>query len=221
MIAWTKFKFAAGVAALLVLAAGTATIVAQKATHSERTAAIEKQRSTPIGALHYLLDACAACDGKKIVDSHLTNSAPMHRMVLAISAAVSGEGHLRKALEEKFQNTGGLRGPSIRMEFDHGQLDSAEEKIIGDTATVTIPGRKDDVQHLVRVGKVWKITVDSGATIPNAEPRASRLDAVGRAYEEIAEAVRQGGFRTSTEATAALQNKLATVVKLHGPFPER
>lgn len=219
MMAWTKFKFAMGIATLLLLTAGTATMVAQKVSHSERTAAIEKQRSTPIGALHYLLDAFAAYDGEKIVDSHFTNSAPMVRIVLAVSAAVNGEGHLRKALEEKFQNTGGLRGPSIRMEFDHGQLDSAEEKITGDTATVTIPGR-DDVQHLVRVGKVWKITVDSGTTIPNAEPRASRLEAVGQANEEIAQAVRQGRFQTSTEATAALQKKLAEVMKLHGPFPK-
>jgi RNA polymerase sigma factor (sigma-70 family) len=221
MMAWAKFKFVAGIAALLLLATGTATLLAQKAAQSEHIAAVEAQRTTPKGALHYLLDAFDAYDGKKIVDSHVTNSPSVQRMVLAVSNAVSSEGDLRKALEEKFQDTGGLRGPSIRMEFDHGQLDSAEEKITGDTAIVTIPSRKDSVQHLVRVGKVWKITVESGATIPNAESRASRLDAVGQAYEEIAEAVRQDRFRTSTEATAALQKKLTAVMKLHGPFPGR
>ena len=221
MIAWTQFKFAAGLIASLVLLAGTATIIAQKAAHNGKaiTQDAQARRSTPVGALHYLLDAFATYDGEKIVDSHLTNSAPVQRMVLAVSAAVSGEGRLRKALEERFQDVGGLRGPAIRMEFDHGQLDIADEKIDGDTATVVIPGRENDVQHLVRVGKVWKITVASGGTVPNAESRADRLDAMGRAYEEIANAVRQGRFQTSTEATAALQKQLVAVMKLYGPFP--
>ena len=220
MMAWTKFKFAAGIAALLLLATGTATLVAQKAAQPERAAAAEAQRATPKGALHYLLDAFDAYDGKKIVDSHVTNSPEVRRLVFAVSNAVSSEGDLRKVLEEKFQNTGGLRGPSIRMEFDHGQVENAEEKITGDTATVTIPGRKD-VQHLARVGKVWKITVESGTTVPDAEPRASRLDVVGQAYQEIAEAVRQGRFQTSTEAVSALQKKLTAVTKLYGPYPKR
>jgi RNA polymerase sigma factor (sigma-70 family) len=221
MMAWTQFKFATGLAASLVLLAGTATIIAQKAVRDHKPVDDEVRRSTPIGALHYLLDAFETYDGKKIVDSHVTNSTPVQRMVLAVSAAVRGEGRLRKALEEKFQNMGGLRGPSIRMEFDHGQLDMAEERIIGDTATVTIPGRENDIQHLVRAGKVWKITVARGATVPHVESRADRLEAVGRAYEEIADVVEDGRFQTSAEATAALQKKLAAVMKSYGPFPAR
>jgi hypothetical protein len=216
MIVWTKFKFAAGLAGLLllVLGGGTATVVAQKAAQSRSAVSKEALRSTPVGALRYLLDAFAAYDGEKIVDSHVTNSLPMQRMVVAISAAVSAEGRLRRALEDKFQNAGGLgRGPAVQMGFNHEQLDSAEEKITGNTATVTI-SNPEEVQHFVRVGKIWKITdPDGGATLANVESKASRLEAAGRIYDEIADAVTQGRFQSSAEATAVLRKKLLAEMK--------
>lgn len=116
MIVWTKFKFAAGLAALLILVAGTATIAAQKAAQSKRDAASEARRSTPIGALRYLLDAFAAYDGEKIVDSHDTNAPAIRRMVFAITNSVTAEGRLRKALEDKFQSSGGMgKLPAVQM----------------------------------------------------------------------------------------------------------
>jgi RNA polymerase sigma factor (sigma-70 family) len=209
MIAWTKLKLAAGFAGLLILAVGTATITAQKVVHSKRLEASEARRATPIGALRYLLDAFATFDGEKIVDSHTTNSPAIRRMVFAISGAVSAEGRLRKALEEKFQSTGGLgRMPAVQMGFNQEQLDDAEEKITGDTATVTIPTRQE-VQHLVRVGRVWKITdPDGGTTLANVESIARRLDQAARTYDEMADAVQQGRYQSAPEATKALRTRM-------------
>ncbi len=209
MIAWTKFKFAAGLAALLVLVAGTATIGAQKVIEAKRADASEARRSTPIGALRYLLDAFATFDGEKILDSHTTNSPAITRMVFAISAAVGGEGEFRKALEEQFKNTGGMgKGPAVTMGFNHEHLDSAEEKISGDTATVIVRGEQQD---LVRVGKVWKITdPDGGRALTNIESTARHLDLAARTYNEMAGAVRQGQFQSATEAIKVLNRRLMT-----------
>ena len=209
MIAWTKFKFAAGLAAVLIIVSGSATIAAQKAVQSKRDAASEARRSTPIGALRYLLDAFAAYDGEKILDSHDTNAPAIRLMVLAITNAVTAEGRLRKALEEKFQNTGGMgRGPAVQMGFSQEDLDSAVETINGNTATVALPERRGETQDLVRHGNVWKITDPGGANLTNFEPIARKLDQAARTYHEIADAVQQGRFQSATEATKALRAKM-------------
>jgi RNA polymerase sigma factor (sigma-70 family) len=209
MIAWTKFKLTAGLAALLVVAAGTATITAQKVTQAKRAASDEAQRSTPIGALHYLLDAFAAYDGEKIVDSHITNSLPLQRMVLATAAAITAERRLRDALVEKFKSAGGMgRDPGVQMGFRHEDLDSAEEKITGTSAAVAIGGRQPHTQYLARVEKVWKITDPDGAvTLEKVEPMVQHLESAARIYDETTDAVRQGRFQTANEATTALQRR--------------
>jgi RNA polymerase sigma factor (sigma-70 family) len=213
MIAWTKLKFVAGLAALVILATGTATIGAQKVIEAQRTEVSEARRATPVGALRYLLDAFATFDGEKIVDSHTTNSPAIRRMVFAISDAVSAEGRLRNALVEKFQNTGGMgRGPAVTMGFNQQHLDDAEEKITGNIATVTIPERGE--QHLVRIGMVWKVTdPDGGTALTNVESTARRLDMAARTYNEMAEAVHQGHFQTAPEATRALRTRLLAELK--------
>jgi hypothetical protein len=216
MIIWTKFKFAAGLAALLILVGGTVTIAAQKAVQSKREAASEAQRSTPIGALRYLLDAFAAYDGEKILDSHDTNAPAIRLMVFAITNAVTAESRLRRSLEEKFQSTGGMgKGPAVQMGFSQEHLDSAVEKIIGNTATVTIPERRGETQDFVRIGNVWKITdPNDGATLTNLEPTTRKLDQAARTYHEIADAVELGRFQSASEATKALRTKMLADLKI-------
>jgi RNA polymerase sigma factor (sigma-70 family) len=213
MIAWTKVKFAAGMLALTLLAAGTATVVAQKAAQSERAATLEAQRSTPTGALRYLAEAFATFDREKIIDSHVTNSAATHRLVVAMASAVGAEGELRKALATKFGQADVLgRNPMVKMSFGQENLDAAEEKISGDKALVLIPNQEG--QYLVRVGKIWKVA-DAGdkAAESNSKPMAHRLDAVARAANEITRAVREGRFESAAEAKAAVQKRLMAALK--------
>lgn len=218
MMTWTKLKLAAGLAVLVILAAGTATIAAQKTAQSKRIEASEARRATPIGALRYLLDAFAAYDGQKIVDSHVTNAVPLQRMVLAIASAVSAEGRFRRELQEKFGSVGGMgRGPAVTMGFGQEDLEEAEEKLSGDTATVTIRG---EVQHLVRVGNIWKVTDPSGgASLTSAEALAPRLDQAARTYNEIADDVQQDRFQTATEATKTLRTRLLADMRTRRPTP--
>jgi len=213
MIAWTKFKFAAGLAALLVFAAGTATIVAQKVARNESAAASEAQRSTPLGALRYLADAFAAFDGDKITDSFVTNSPASQRLIVAMTSAVSAEGRLRKALEERFGKDGGLgQRPWFRMSFGQDRLDEAEEKIAGTNATVTIPNA--ETKQLVRIGKIWKID-DSAedSTGANVEPKAQMFEAMASVAEDLARDVKQGRYQNSSEVRAALQKKILAAIK--------
>ena len=212
MIAWTKFKFAAGLAALVLLVTGTAAIAAQKAVQSKRDAASEARRSTPIGALRYLLDALATYDGEKILDSHDTNAPAIRRMVFAITNAVTAEGRLRKTLEQKFRSTGGMgKLPAVQMGFGQEHLDTAVEKVTGNTATVTIPERRGETQDFIRIGNVWKITdPNGGARLTDVESIAGKLDQAARTYHEIADAVERGGFQSATDATKALRAKMLT-----------
>jgi RNA polymerase sigma factor (sigma-70 family) len=215
MITWTKLKFSAGLAALLLLiVAGTVTI-AQKSAPSKQaetaTTVTDPRRSTPTGALRYLLDAFATWDGDKIIDSHVTNSPPMRRMVMATAAAVTAEGRLRKSLENRFQDVGGM-SPGVRMGFRQEDLDGAKEEITGNTATVTIPGR-EDAHHFVRVGKVWKLSDPDNRAGARSEAMAPRLETFARAYNDIAEAVEQGQFQTAGQAMKALRTRMLAELK--------
>jgi RNA polymerase sigma factor (sigma-70 family) len=213
MITWTKLKFSAGLAALLLLiVAGTVTI-AQKGAPSKQAeaTATDPRRSTPTGALRYLLDAFATWDGGKIIDSHVTNSPPMQRMVLATAAVVSAEGRLRKSLENRFQDLGGM-SPGIRMGFRQEDLDGAKEEITGNTATVTIPGG-EDMHHFVRIGKVWKLSDPENRAANRSEAMVPRLETFARAYNDIADAVEKGRFQTAPEATKALRSRMLADLK--------
>jgi RNA polymerase sigma factor (sigma-70 family) len=213
MIVWTKLKFAAGLAALLVFAAGTATIVAQKVVRNESAATSEAQRSTPVGALRYLAEAFATFDGDKITDSFVTNSPASQRLVVAMASAVTAEGRLRKALEERFGNEGGLGQRAwFRMSFGQDRLDEAEEKIVGTNATVTIPNA--ETKQLVRMGKVWKIddsAEDSAG--PNVEPKAQMFETMAGVADGMAQDVKQGRYQSSSEVRAALQKKILAAMK--------
>jgi hypothetical protein len=232
MIAWARFKFAAGLAALLIFVAGTASITAQKVVESKRLEADEARRSTPAGALRYLLDAFVTFDETKIIDSHATNSAAMQRMLHAMAAAMAAEGRLQKALEDRFKAVDGNQIPSVqrgilnpargqwlmqnrlppdrnkRLQVGPSQFDNAQEQITNNTATVTVPGRAE-TYHFVRIGKVWKITdPERGLTLTDAEPMARRLDQAARAYTELTEAIRRGNFQSATEAIDALRARM-------------
>jgi len=212
MIAWTKIKLAAGIAALLVLAGGT-TIVAQKMARLESGAASEAQRSTPIGALRYLAEALAAFDGEKVVDSFVTNLPTSRRLIVAMASAVTAEGDLRKALEAKFGKGEGLVGnPAFRISFGQQRLDEAEETITGKAATVTIPDA--ETKRLVRVGKVWKIDDSADDTAAsNAEPNARMFDAMADVANGLAQEVQEGRYQNSSEVRGALQKKMLAAMK--------
>lgn len=213
MIAWTQFKFAAGLAALLVFTAGTATIVAQKIVRNEGAMEAEAQRSTPIGALRYLADALATFDGEKVTDSFVTNSPASQRLVVAMASAVGAEGRLRKAMQERFGKEGDLgRRALFRMSFGQDRLDEADEKITGTNATVTIPNAEP--KRLVQVGKVWKID-DSRAdqAEEKAEPQARMFEAMTDVADRLAQDVRRGRYQNASEVRAALQRNVLAAMK--------
>ena len=212
MIAWTKVKFAAGFVALLVFGAGTATIVAQKVVRNEGVTANEEQRSTPLGALRYLADAFAAFDGEKIKDSFVTNSPASQRVIGAMASAVSAEGHLRKAMEERFGKNGDLgRRALFRMSFGQDRLDEAEERIVGTNATVTIPNAK--TKRLVQVGKVWKIDDSGGEADQNAESKTGMFDTMAGVADGLAQDVKAGRYQNASEVRAALQKNVLAAMK--------
>ena len=213
MIAWAKYKLAAGLAALLVLGCGAVTIVAQKTGRPVGAVTGGARRSTPIGALHYLADAFASFDGESVVDSFVTNSAASRRLIVAMASAVTAEGRLRKVMEEKFGAGQGLGPqPAFRMSFGQQHLDEAEEAVTGDVASVTIPGA--EVKHMVRIGQVWKID-DSADEIDAAktEPKARLFDAMTGVANGLARDAQAGRYQSASDVRVALQKQVLAAMR--------
>lgn len=100
----------------------------------------------------------------------------------------------------------------FRMTFGQEHLDEAEEQINGEKATVMIPGQES--QHLVRVGKVWKIgAAPGGSAETNTYPKAGMFDALARAANEMTQEVREGRYQSAAQANAALRRKMLAAIK--------
>jgi hypothetical protein len=98
------------------------------------------------------------------------------------------------------------------MSFGQQRLEQAQERIDGNTATVTIPNAK--VRHMVRVGKVWKVDDSAeGAAEENGEQKAHMFDSMAGLANRLAEEVKQGRFQNASEVRAALQKNIMTAMK--------
>jgi RNA polymerase sigma factor (sigma-70 family) len=221
MIAWTKIKYAAGLIALLVVATGTATLVAQKhfAERTVPTARLpgDEDRATPLGALRFLARALDRFDGDKVSEAFFTQTPAQRRFITAMAAVTSNEGRLRQALETRFGTNGVAslsKRPMFAMSFGQEKLDAAEIQIDGTSAVAHIPGRNDgsDELRLVKAGQIWKVDGGKGDT-PQAEDNVIRMEAVARATEALAEEVKNGAFDSTEAALRSMRSHIAAAMR--------
>jgi hypothetical protein len=218
MIAWSQWKLALGVAAIVLLAAGTATVLAQKKNSAEtvNTAAAE-DRSTPIGALRFFAHALERFDATNVAASLHAQNPAQERFQNAMVSVVRSEGALRKALEEKF-GTNGVAAlperPMFAMSFGQEKLDAAEIEVHGTNAIVRTPGRDDrsDQMRLMKIGGVWKFSGEKGDS-PQAGKAVESIERISAALETFTTEITNGGFRTAEEALRAMRTRIGAAMR--------
>lgn len=217
MIAWSQWKLALGIAAGVLLAAGTATVVAQKKNSAESAPATAvEDRSTPLGALRFLARALEKFDATNVAASLHAQNPSQERFLNAMVGVVRGEGAMRKAFEDRFGTNGTAtmpKGAIFAMNFGQENLDFAEVEVQGTNATVHIPGRADrsDETRLMKIGGVWKVSGNEGDSAQAIKTMES-LERMGAAVESFAEAINQGEFRTAEEAQNAMRGRIGAAM---------
>jgi RNA polymerase sigma factor (sigma-70 family) len=221
MIAWTKFKFAAGFIALLVLGAGTVSLIADKLLPDEPKAdpraTAQEDRSTPLGALRYLARALETFDEQKLSECFFTGTPTQARFASAMASVVGSEGQLRKALEETFGTNGVAsmpKQPVFTMSFGQDKFNEADIQINGTNAVARIPTREQRSAELrlVKIGPLWKL--DGGKSeSPQATETSATMEALARGLQSFTEEVRTGSFPTAEVALRAMRGRIGPMMR--------
>ena len=221
MIAWSQWKWAVGLGAAILMAGGTATLVAQKKAAAERsatppTAAATDERSTPLGALRFLARALQEFDGPNVANSMHAQNPDQERFVNAMANVVRVEGEMRKALGDTFGTDGTALLPKraiFAMSFGQELLDDAQVELQGTNATIHTPGRdgRSDKMRLVQVAGVWKVSGDKVGS-PAARQGMESMERISAAVESFTEEVTRGQFRTAEEAIRSMRRRIGPLM---------
>ncbi|HEY0551110.1 MAG TPA: sigma-70 family RNA polymerase sigma factor [Verrucomicrobiae bacterium] len=217
MIAWSQWKLAIGVTAAVLLAAGTATVLAEKKMAAEHTGATAAEdRATPIGALRFLARALDNFDATNVATCLYAQNPSQERFLNAMVAVVRSEGAMRKAIEEKFgTNTPALSKRAVfAMSFGQDQLDTAEVEMKGTNAVIRVRGRREQAgeMFLVKIGGVWKLSGDKGDS-PQATNGVETMERVSSAIESLTEEIERGDFSIAEEALRAMWTRASAAMR--------
>jgi RNA polymerase sigma factor (sigma-70 family) len=218
MIAWSQWKLAIGVAAVVILAAGTATVVAQKKSATEfSTTTTAEDRSTPLGALRFFTRALENFDATNVAASLHAQNPAQERFQNAMVSVVRSEGALRKALEDKFGTNGVAslpKRPMFAMSFGQEKLDAAEIEVHGTNAIVRTPGRDDrsDELRLMKITGVWKFSGDKGDS-PQAGKAVESMERISGALDTFTAEIANSEFRTAEEALRAMRTRIGATMR--------
>ena len=217
MIAWSQWKLAIGVAAIVLLAAGTATVLAQKKNSAKASTTATEDRSTPLGALRFFARALEKFDATNVAASLHAQNPAQERFDNAMVSVVRSEGAMRKALEEKFGTnyTPSLpKRPVFAMSFGQEQLDVAEVETSGTNAIIHVPSRGDrsDELRMTRIGEVWKMSGEKGDS-PSVAKTAESMERISAAVEAFTAKATSGEFRTAEEALRAMRTRVGATMR--------
>lgn len=173
------------------------------------------EMATPKGALAFFSQSIREADVAKLKACMHATSALEQRMADSTSEVAAALSRLRLAAVEKFGEPGGITFQGgVPTEDDVKRIQSAEEKIEGDTAIVTVAGGASPQptrMRMVKVNGAWKISVahmvagQSPAVVDNELKKAqTTMKVVNETIDEI----KSGKHATDKAASEALKNKM-------------
>lgn len=167
--------------------------------------------STPRSAAETLWTAISKGDVQKTSEAlDAPGATPELRWAVA-EVLVMGK-RLSNAAATRFGASGGVIAKPMLTGDDLALLDSAEEKIDGDRATVTIAGQAHPMRFIRADGK-WRLLVEQYADVPPEEMggRVKMLRDLAMALNESAKDIEAGKWATPQEAERFIQDRLHAV----------
>jgi hypothetical protein len=191
------------------------TVIATAQTTQSITAPADA--STPKGALKALALALDAGDQPRIKSLMNVTSPMEQKMVDATSEMAVSIAKLKHAMSSKFgesaTQTAMGDSPEV-LQKSLATIDSAEEKVDGDIALVSLSATPREAMSLKKVSGSWKVSVadqvkDEGLTPPQVDEKMSMVTAQSKLLNDVTAEVESGKYATATDATAALRGKMS------------
>jgi hypothetical protein len=204
-----------GIAVMAVASAGWAqesrpTTAPALVEPASRPSSMPSDQSTPKAALKKLSHAMDAGDQAAIRQVLDYEGKLQGEMADSIGQMAAAQAQLKHAALQTYGKEGarGLLGDSI-SEVGDQLLESAQEHITGDSATVSIPGGDSIV--LKRIDGQWKLPLSEVSKGISEQEIRQRIDEIAHQaaiYRETAEEVTNKKYKTSEQVAEALRGRL-------------
>jgi hypothetical protein len=183
---------------LLMLATGVA------------AAAAEIDPNSPRGALKAFYEAMEAGDPTAVRASFHAASEADKALADAYVAQLTAARALGEATKAKFAVAGDALSKGLPLRDEIAKLDSAQETIKGENATVKVAGQANPVRLVKSEGR-WRISLaDYAGDDPVAQTAA--LKDMATVFQTIAADIQADKFASAADAQKALQQKLQAVL---------
>jgi hypothetical protein len=139
-----------------------------------------------------------------------------NKFIDQMAGAMGSFKKLEDAAKEKFGEEGAklsqMGGPG---EKQIEMMDSAEEQIDGDSATVTSPGPDKSKLPLKKVGEEWKVDVANMPNMQQMKMVMPMFEKMQKLADDFAADIKAGKFATVTDAQTEFQTRMMN--SLGGP----
>jgi hypothetical protein len=182
--------------------------------------------ATPKGALKLLAAALRDGDADRIRQVMYSSNASEARMVAAMADMAKAMAALQRAAVKAFGREGAKEvvGDTDATDTESkAHIDSAEVKVQGDTATVTMEDGEEAPVVLKRVDGRWRLPMSElsrGADLAALEERLAGLAEQSSLVRELAEEVGSGKYASPAQAKEAWQSR-AMQASMRRPAPQR
>jgi hypothetical protein len=169
--------------------------------------------ATPKGALKLLAAALRDGDADRIRQVMYASNAAESRMVAAMADMAKAMAALQRAAVKAFGREGAKEvvGDTDATDTESkARIDSAEVKVQGDTATVTMEDGEEAPVVLKRVDGKWRLPMSElsrGADLAALEERLAGLAEQSKLVRELADEVGAGKYASPAQAHEAWQSR--------------
>jgi hypothetical protein len=175
--------------------------------------------SSPRLAAKSFYGAVESGDIATVRASMLAADDAQQKLVDAFTDVIAASLQMGSAARDKFGAAGDSLGTTVIPKEEAARIDKAEEKIDGDDATLSVPGRPVPMKFR-RVDNAWRLIVTdfAGAKPDNIAAQTQLLQQLARILNQTSADISAGKFTAPEQAQAAFQDQMnAALIQIAGP----
>lgn len=219
---WTQAKTAIVIGGAVILAAGTTTgIVISKAAKSRNSSFEQKlagsvsrqngeviaDRTTPKGTMLVMANAMEAGDAKTYVESFVFTTSDELKLKPTLEALVAATARFNHALSNQFgADAAHAVFSNIPFAIPTNVIVLFEQRIQGDSATVSMGGKKGRPIQFTKMNDEWKMAAEGFVHLSPAVMNDLHTRVI-KALDETTPEIPQNKFKTALEAVDKMKER--------------